>query len=271
MDLGQKNSFPTLLFEVLPKKDCQNVLEIVHYAAHAESIEDIKDVFSRFQNYFPLNRLLGGLTRIGPEGQFNGFSEIVNVSYPDEWLYLYWKNRYAEIDPVFKIASRQPGTHVWSQVFEQATSAQERAFIEEAKQFGLVDGVTTGSLDPACGLASFCSFASSTEIEAETYAPLVEYISNHIHLALLRTGRKNAPPTDKCINALSPREVTILNWMRNGKTNWEIAKILGVTERTVRFHVESIFAKLDVKSRSQAVATAMDHGLPALIGLPSAV
>jgi LuxR family transcriptional regulator, quorum-sensing system regulator CviR len=34
-----------------------------------------------------------------------------------------------------------------------------------------------------------------------------------------------------------------------------------VTERTVRFHVEGIFMKLDVSSRTQAVAVAMEHGL----------
>jgi len=52
-----------------------------------------------------------------------------------------------------------------------------------------------------------------------------------------------------------------LNWMKHGKTNWEISRILGVSERTVRFHVEGIFSKLDVTSRTQAVAMAMENGL----------
>jgi DNA-binding CsgD family transcriptional regulator len=264
-----KQLFPSLLFERLSKRDCQNALEVIHYAAQADSSEDIKEVLIRFRKHFPLNRLLGGLARIGPQGQFHGFTNVVNVSYPDEWLYLYWKNGYAEIDPVFKAASQTSGTHVWKQVFEHANSKEEHEFIEAAKGFGLVDGVTTGSVDPACGFASFCSFAGGDGVDAEQYAQFVEYLGHHLHLALLRTARKNAPPTDKCINALSPREVTILNWMKNGKTNWEIAKILGVTERTVRFHVESIFGKLDVTSRSHAVATAMEHGLPSLVGLPS--
>jgi DNA-binding NarL/FixJ family response regulator len=40
---------------------------------------------------------------------------------------------------------------------------------------------------------------------------------------------------------------------------------MGITERTIRFHVESIFSKLDVTSRSQAVATAIEHGLPNVV------
>ena len=60
---------------------------------------------------------------------------------------------------------------------------------------------------------------------------------------------------------LSFRELTVLHWMKEGKTNWEIAKIVGLSERTVRFHVGNIFNKLDVTSRTQAVACALGDGL----------
>jgi DNA-binding CsgD family transcriptional regulator len=66
---------------------------------------------------------------------------------------------------------------------------------------------------------------------------------------------------DKHACQLSPRELTVLLWMKEGKTNWEIARILGVSERTVRFHAGSIFEKLDVTSRTQAVARALEAGL----------
>lgn len=66
-------------------------------------------------------------------------------------------------------------------------------------------------------------------------------------------------PSNSC--HLSPRELTVLLWMKEGKTNWEIAQILGLSERTVRFHVGSIFEKLDVTSRTQAVARALGVGL----------
>ncbi|MBH0195761.1 MAG: helix-turn-helix transcriptional regulator [Nitrospira sp.] len=86
--------------------------------------------------------------------------------------------------------------------------------------------------------------------------PLVEYFGYHVHMALLRTAPASAQSLDKCVKQLTLRELTILNWVKNGKTNWEIATIMGITERTIRFHVESIFTKLGVTSRSQAVATA---------------
>lgn len=72
------------------------------------------------------------------------------------------------------------------------------------------------------------------------------------------------PGSTTCVKRscrLSPRELTVLLWMKEGKTNWEIARILGLSERTVRFHVGSIFEKLDVTSRTQAVARALGSGL----------
>ena len=270
MALSFKYPLPSQLFDDFSKQECRHALEVFHYAAQAETSDDVRDAMVRFQGLFPFNRLLGGLARLGLSGQFEGFTNVVNVSYPDEWLYLYWKNGYAGVDPVFQAASRSSGTQVWKRTYKQATSDNELEFIETARGFGLADGITTSSVDPACGLATFFSFAGEKDVDAERYVHLVEYLGHHLHLALMRTARRDAPATEQCVKELSPREVTILNWIKNGKTNWEVGQILGVTERTVRFHLASIFSKLDVTSRSQAVAAAMEHGLPVLHGLPTA-
>ncbi len=58
--------------------------------------------------------------------------------------------------------------------------------------------------------------------------------------------------------SLTPRETEVLKWMKNGKTNWEIAVILGITERTVKFHITNILAKLNASTRSHAVALAFE-------------
>jgi len=56
---------------------------------------------------------------------------------------------------------------------------------------------------------------------------------------------------------LSPRERECLLWVAEGKTSWEISKILKIGERTVAHHLESTLSKLGVKNRPQAVARAM--------------
>lgn len=56
--------------------------------------------------------------------------------------------------------------------------------------------------------------------------------------------------------ALTGREREILEWVARGRTNKEIAGILGVRPSTVRKHLENVFAKLEVNTRTAAVAAA---------------
>jgi DNA-binding response OmpR family regulator len=55
---------------------------------------------------------------------------------------------------------------------------------------------------------------------------------------------------------LNEREVQCLTWAARGKTSAEVATILGVTKRTVDFHIESACRKLGVSSRTEAVLRA---------------
>jgi DNA-binding NarL/FixJ family response regulator len=60
---------------------------------------------------------------------------------------------------------------------------------------------------------------------------------------------------------LSPREVDVLAELARGSGNKQIAARLRISEHTVKFHVGSIFAKLDVSSRTQAVTQGVRLGL----------
>jgi NarL family two-component system response regulator LiaR len=61
--------------------------------------------------------------------------------------------------------------------------------------------------------------------------------------------------------ALTEREVEILQYMAQGKTNQEIADELVLSERTVRTHVTNILAKLSLSNRTQAVLYALRQGI----------
>jgi len=60
---------------------------------------------------------------------------------------------------------------------------------------------------------------------------------------------------------LSPRELEVLQLLRTGSSTREIARKLGITSRTVAFHVATILEKLGVADRVGAVAKAFDLGL----------
>ncbi len=56
---------------------------------------------------------------------------------------------------------------------------------------------------------------------------------------------------------LTGREAEVLNWLAGGKTNRDIAEILGMSPRTVNKHLERVYVKLGVENRAAAVAIAV--------------
>jgi two-component system, NarL family, response regulator len=70
----------------------------------------------------------------------------------------------------------------------------------------------------------------------------------------LLTDRGDSP-------ALTPRELEVLTLLVNGLTNREIGAVLGNSENTVRNHTISIFAKLYVSDRAEAVSAALQRGI----------
>jgi DNA-binding NarL/FixJ family response regulator len=60
---------------------------------------------------------------------------------------------------------------------------------------------------------------------------------------------------------LSERELEVLQALRDGRSNKEIADRLFVAESTVKTHLKNIFAKLDVTNRTHAVSLAVEKGV----------
>jgi DNA-binding CsgD family transcriptional regulator len=63
---------------------------------------------------------------------------------------------------------------------------------------------------------------------------------------------------------LTAQEVECLRWCKEGKTNWEIGEILGISQKTVEFHVSNTMKKLGAGNRITAVIMAIKNGLIAL-------
>jgi DNA-binding NarL/FixJ family response regulator len=75
--------------------------------------------------------------------------------------------------------------------------------------------------------------------------------------AVLRRVRGDSTPGP----ALTPRERLVLQHLARGLGNKQIAAALGISERTVKFHVSSVFTKLGASNRTEAVTRALQAGL----------
>ena len=84
----------------------------------------------------------------------------------------------------------------------------------------------------------------------------------------VHAGRRVVPPEiaielaeHACDDALSPRELQVLRELARGNANREIARILNVSEGTIKAHMKSIIAKLGAKDRTHAVLLALKRGI----------
>ncbi len=78
---------------------------------------------------------------------------------------------------------------------------------------------------------------------------------------LAKSKSNNDADPSLASTSLTPRELQILGAITRGRRNKDIGADLGITERTVKAHVSSIYAKLGVASRAAAAATAISEGL----------
>jgi DNA-binding NarL/FixJ family response regulator len=93
--------------------------------------------------------------------------------------------------------------------------------------------------------------------EAAISAPIATKILKELRQPE-RTTTREAEPT---IDALTPREIEVLEQVVTGATNKEIAETLHITENTVKIHLRNILEKLQVQNRIQAAVHAVREGL----------
>jgi two-component system NarL family response regulator len=122
----------------------------------------------------------------------------------------------------------------------------------------------------------FTSYSLEEEIFAALEAGAWAYVRKGAARAELlqairavHSGQRHIPPEIAATLAehvargggLSAREREVLGYVRDGRTNKDVACILGISENTVNLHVKSILSKLGVGSRTEAVTTALRKGI----------
>ncbi|WP_230486727.1 response regulator [Nocardioides anomalus] len=123
------------------------------------------------------------------------------------------------------------------------TSFADTARVQEALRAGAV-GYLLKDSEPATLLAAVRSAAAgSGPIDPRVTAALLEPTAAQ----------------DEDAEALSPREREVLELVAQGLANKQIARRLGITERTVKAHVGSLFRRIGVADRTSAALWARDH------------
>jgi DNA-binding CsgD family transcriptional regulator len=123
------------------------------------------------------------------------------------------------------------------------------AYWEALGEGGIADGLCATSYGPEGTIASLHLGISEAEIAPEE-SRTIQMAGLVLTERLLDFADPQPPPTVR----LTPRERDTLALVAEGKTDWEVSTILGISEATARFHIDNGRAKLGAVNRAQAVA-----------------
>lgn len=113
-------------------------------------------------------------------------------------------------------------------------------------------------------IEAFYVFSRLSTALDERLGYLIELMVPHLHNAFLRvlaTEREAAGSTQRAGRLVTPRQEEILNLIKCGKTNIEIAELLSCSPWTIKNHIQAILRKLDSNTRTHAIARAMSLGI----------
>ena len=150
---------------------------------------------------------------------------------------------------------------VMADVEDETSRWWSDAWIARVKAFDMQNAAMHGFIDVKDKVASFFSFMRIRERLGERHAYVLNRLAPHLHVALMRITAAQQATTQNPPVQLGERQIEILRWLHCGKTNPEIAQLLGTTERNVKYHLGEIFQKLNVFNRTQAVAKALALGV----------
>jgi len=148
-------------------------------------------------------------------------------------------------------------------------NAEQRRWRRALGRHGVHNMAMHGVVDTGGGVASFFYLGALAEPLDARQAEILCMLAPHLHRVLLKLAQSNCAPaaaestrsTRKATGGLTRREAEILKWIYHGKTNSEAAVILGISELTVRNHMQKLMLKMGVGNRTQAVVKALQNNI----------
>ena len=229
------------------------------------SLIGLREEMLKIASVFGLKHLSYGTINLPPE--INNDRALVITTYPLEWHKCYFDNSYIDIDPIVKVAASVVSPVDWRSISRKAPAV--KSFFENAQEFGVG---SQGLTIPIRGrLGEIALFSVTSDERDETWDAFVKANVSYLlifawnfHNCVLRIlGATTQSPI-----ALSHREATCLRMKALGRTDNEIGEILGITKRTVSFHLESARSRLNAVNAVHAVAKALSLGLITLAHEP---
>jgi DNA-binding CsgD family transcriptional regulator len=184
-----------------------------------------------------------------------------SATYTSDWCKHYEHSAYVDVDPVVRLGLTGLMPIDW-RAFDYS-KPEIRQMFGEATEFGLGrQGLTI----PIRGRGpEVALFSVNSDLPDKEWAELkresmrdLQLLAHYFHQMVIRVEGGEIPHYEAL---LSPREKECLQWAASGKTIWETAHILNVSERAVRLYLDVARHKLECLNKTQAVAKAVALGI----------
>ncbi|MBI1180554.1 MAG: hypothetical protein GC201_08345 [Alphaproteobacteria bacterium] len=235
------------------------ILDYIEKSNAAASRDEALVLFRQAVGQYGFDRVMYHSTRAMAEGDEDS-SSVVLTNYPNEWLGHYASKRWDKFDPVVRYGIVAPRPFCWDALPTQMhMTKQQQHLMGAAGDAGLMDGVGIPLHGPR-GESSGVGLASSTgQTDAARHLSVLNALVHQFHLNYWSFEEPGS--AEEVAVSLTAREREVLHWCAQGKSNWTIGEIIGISEHGVEFHVRNILKKLDVDSRITAVVRALHMGL----------
>lgn len=181
-------------------------------------------------------------------------------NYPVDWEDYYDGQKLGRCDPVHRASRVTTVGFPWSRLPRMIQlTTRDCEILERARKRGIGDGFTVPAHVPGEPTGS-CTFATcsgrSIDEEHLSLAQLVGPFAFEAARRLARMGKLEPSGTPR----LTDRQHDCLVWAARGKSDWEIARILGISPETAHQYVKQARAAYHVVSRTQLVVHALFDG-----------
>lgn len=140
----------------------------------------------------------------------------------------------------------------------------EEDWLALAQRHELRNVAAHGMRNVAGRVATYFSFSRVKREFGSRLFHTLSLLVPHLHETLTRVMLEERRISARVVRAdctVTSREAEILRWIRDGKTNHDIARIIEVSPYTVKNHIQKILRKMGVENRSHAVARAISLGI----------
>lgn len=232
--------------------------DVLDFVSGIEDIDCMTDLVDRFDklivkygyDYFRCAEILRCNNPLDP---YVAFGEI-----NQGWCERYKEQKYVYADSTVQLGLRSKYPFAWSEVRsrKRINSIAQRIFEEAEVEFGYKDGLVVPIHLDNGSISMFSIIGEQPDISDEVRRGLgmaaVFLHSKARNFAIEETDI--ASP--KAPSAVSRRQLDCIQWVAEGKSDWEIATILGISESTVHNHIEAAKRGFSVNTRVQAVVEA---------------